>query len=181
MESIPPSVWFPVVTLVAGIFLKAIFDAWSENRKARFDKEVRAERRKEIILLQRIDLQRKALGDLQVALAEMVRSTSVIQTHDTKMYRENGEWGASPTPEGVSENSMKNFRAVTLMKVRVSDESVRSLSGQLSALCTKVTLSRTEYESEEAWQAAAVFYSDINEKIGEALRALESEEQALLS
>ncbi|MCU7217550.1 hypothetical protein [Pseudomonas sp. VE 196-7] len=180
MEAFSPSVWFPVVTLVVGVLLKAVFDAWTENRKSALDKMLRVEKRKEIILMQRIDLQRKALGDLQVALSDLIRSTNLIHLHDAKMYREGSEWGVESTPDGLGETIRNNFRSVTLTRVRVSDEGVRKLAGDLSALCTQVTLSRTEDQADEAMRSSSVLYSSINEKIGEALRSLEHEEQALL-
>ena len=180
MEAFSPSVWFPVVTLVVGALLKAVFDAWTENRKSALDKMLRVEKRKEIILMQRIDLQRKALGDLQVALSDLTRSTNLVYMHDAKMYREGVAWGEESTPDGLGETARNNFRAVTLTKVRVSDEVVRKLAGDLSALCTQVTLARTENEADEAMRSSSILYSSINEKIGEALRSLEHEEQALL-
>ncbi|HFF2340129.1 TPA: hypothetical protein ACGBI7_000941, partial [Pseudomonas aeruginosa] len=61
MDSISPNTWFPVATLVTGILLKALFDALSERRKASIEREARLERRKEMILLQRIEQQRKYL------------------------------------------------------------------------------------------------------------------------
>ena len=180
MEAITPSVWFPVVTLVVGVFLKALFDSWTENRKVAFDRESRVEKRKEIILLQRVDLQRKALGELQVALSDLMRSVGRIQKHDARIYRETGIWGDEAAPESIGDVARDNFRSVTLVRVRVSDEDVRVSVSELSSLCSEVTLSDTERQSQIAWNAATVLYATINEKIGEALRALEREEQALL-
>lgn len=181
MEAISPSVWFPVVTLVIGLLLKAVFDAWTENRRASFDRESRVEKRKEVILLQRMDLQRKALGELQVAIADMVRTTSQIQGHDVAVYRETKEWGRNLSPEGVSEAARANFRSVSLMKVRVSDEDVRRMTTELSSLCAQITLARSEEESDRDLHAAGILYHATNERIGDVLRALEHQEQALLS
>jgi hypothetical protein len=181
MEAISPSVWFPVVTLVIGLLLKAVFDSWTENRRASFDRESRIEKRKEVILLQRMDLQRKALGDLQVAIADMMRSTSLIQGHDVAVYRETKEWGRNMSPDGVSEAARANFRSVSLMRVRVSDEDVRNMTGELSTLCTQVTRARSEEDSDRSLHLAAILYNSTNERIGEVLRALEHQEQAFLS
>jgi len=181
MEAISPSTWFPVVTLVIGVLLKAVFDSWTENRKARFDRESRVEKRKEVILLQRIDLQRKALGDLQESIADMMRSTGQIHNHDLAVYRETKEWGRNLSPDGVSEAARVNFRSVSLMRVRISDEDVRRMTGELSSLCTQVTLARSEDDSDRAIHAASTLYHATNERIGEVLRALEHQEQAFLS
>jgi hypothetical protein len=181
MEAISPSVWFPVVTLVVGLLLKAMFDSWTENRKAGFDRESRIEKRKEILLLQRIDLQRKALGELQEAIADMMRSTSLIQMSDVVAFRQTGEWGKAFSPEGVSESARENFRKVSLLRVRVSDENVRSMASKLSSLCTAVTLAKSEEHSDNEWSIASALYGATNDKIGEVLRSLEHQEQALLS
>lgn len=181
MEAISPSVWFPVVTLVVGLLLKAFFDSWTENRRASFDKESRIEKRKEVLLLQRIDLQRKALGELQVAIADMMRSTSLIQMADLAAYKKTGEWGAVSAPDGVAEAARGNFRAVSLMKVRVSDEAVRGMVSKLSSLCVNVSLAKAEEDADADWIAASVLYVASNDKIGEVLRSLEHQEQALLS
>ncbi|MDD0985790.1 hypothetical protein [Pseudomonas shahriarae] len=180
MEAISPSVWFPVVTLVIGVFLKALFDAWSENRKAGFEKQARVEKRKEIIFLQRIDLQRKALGDIQIALSDLMRCTTVMYLAESKMYHESGEWGAGELASDVCDQSRSAFRQVTLAKVRVRDEHVRDMAERISKLCSQVSFSESRDDSEDALIAAGRIYDEFNEKVGESLRALEDEEQALL-
>ena len=180
MEVVSPTVWFPVVTLVIGVLLKAVFDALTENRKAIIDKASRVEKRKEIILLQRIDSQRKALGDLQIAVADLVRSTNLLQMHDIQSHRITDTWGEVEAPAELDELSRTNFRAVTLMKVRVSDEKVRQAANDLTARCSKMAFTKTKEDAHQVMVSVAVLYSEINETIGESLRALEQDEQALL-
>lgn len=180
MEAISPTVWFPVVTLVVGLLLKAVFDALTENRKAAVDKASRVEKRKEIILLQRIDSQRKALGDLQIAIADMVRSTNLLQMHDIENHKKTGTWGEVEAPADLDELSRSNFRAVTLMKVRVCDEKVRQSANDLTARCSKMVFTKTKEDAHQVMVSVAILYSEINETIGESLRALEQDEQALL-
>lgn len=181
MEAISPTIWFPVVTLVVGVFLKAIFDAWTENRKVAFDRESRLEKRKEIILLQRIDLQRKVLCDLQLALSDLMRTTNQMQKHAIQQHHETGLWWKTEPPEDLAERSRNNFRSVTLMKVRVSDEEVRELTSQLSLSCASIKYTDTNEEAVKTFDSSTVLYSEINEKIGRALRSLEHDEQALLT
>ena len=180
MDAISPSVWFPVVTLVIGVLLKALFDAWTENRRSALDKLLRVEKRKEIILLQRIDLQRKALGDLQIALTDMMRGTAVTHLADVKSLGQTGEWGAIQ-PSDVGDASRAAFREVTIMKVRVRDERVRSLVDEIASLCSAVGYAQTFEEAEEAFFLAGSLYTGVNEAIGESLRALENDEQALFA
>lgn len=180
MEAVSPSIWFPVVTLVVGVFLKALFDSFAEKRRAAFDRESRIEKRKELILMQRIDLQRKALGDVQVAVVDLMRYTAQISLADIKAFRSSGKWRHEPLGDDLNEKSRSAFRQVTLTKVRVRDEHVRGIVGSVSGLCADVTLARSSNESENIIQAAGQLFQELNEKIGEALRALEDEEQALL-
>lgn len=181
MEGFSPSIWFPVVTLVIGVFLKAFFDSWTEERRAGFDRESRVEKRKEIILMQRIDLQRKALGDIQVAISDLMRCTTVLHFAECKLWEETGSWRAGDLPGDVNNLSRTAFRQVTLARVRVRDEHVRSMAEQVSKLCSQVSFSASAEASENAVLSAGSLFNLFNEKVGESLRALEDEEQALLT
>lgn len=180
MEGISPSVWFPVVTLVIGAFLKAVFDSWTEKRRAGFDRESRVEKRKEVILMQRIDLQRKALGEIQIAISDLMRCTTVLHLADCKLWEDTGAWKGGYLPDDVSELSRATFRQVTLAKVRVRDEHVRNMAEQVSKLCSQASFAQSHEASENAVFSAGSLYNIFNEKVGESLRALEDEEQALL-
>lgn len=180
MEAISPSVWFPVVTLVVGVFLKAVFDALTENRKSAVDKMLRVEKRKEVILMQRIDLQRKALGDIQIAISDLMRSTTVLHLAECKMFHETGNWGEGEVSQDVNDLSRSAFRQVTLTKVRVRDEHVRDLAERLSKLCSQASYAISRSAAEDAVIDAGSLFNEFNEKVGESLRALEDEEQALL-
>jgi Arc/MetJ-type ribon-helix-helix transcriptional regulator len=180
VEGISSSVWFPVVTLVIGVFLKAFFDSLTEKRRARFDSESRIEKRKEMILMQRIDLQRKALGDIQNAVSEVVRSAVVKHLARCKMHQETGAWGEGGLSDDVRERSRTAFLQATQAKVRVRDEHVRGMVEKLSKLCTQASFAISKSASEEAVHAAGSLFNEFNEKVGEALRALEDDEQALL-
>ncbi|MGE8149808.1 hypothetical protein ACQKP5_00965 [Pseudomonas vancouverensis] len=180
MEGISPSVWFPVVTLVIGAFLKAVFDSWTEKRRAGFDRESRVEKRKEIILMQRIDLQRKALGDIQIAISDLMRCTTVLHLAECKLWDKAGSWKSGDLLGDVNDLSRAAFRQVTLAKVRVRDEHVRDMAERVSQLCSQASFAQSLDESEDAVLSAGSLYNVFNEKVGESLRALEDEEQALL-
>lgn len=180
MEGIGPSVWFPVVTLVIGALLKAVFDSWTEKRRAGFDRESRVEKRKEVILMQRIDLQRKALGDIQIAISDLMRCTTVLHLAECKLWSDTGSWGGGDVPVDVNDQSRAAFRQVTLARVRVRDEHVRDMAERVSKLCSQVSFADSVDASEDAVLSAGSLYNIFNEKVGESLRALEDEEQALL-
>lgn len=180
MGELSPSVWFPVVTLIVGVLLKAIFDVLTESRKAAVDKAVRVEKRKEQLLMQRIESQRKILGDLQVAIAKLVRCASIGHTNDAEAYHETGEWAKGVLSDELNEDSRAAFRDVTMLKVRVSNDGLRALVSELSLLCSKIPFAKTLDASEHMLFAAGEKFTQVNELIGESLRALESDEQALL-
>ncbi|PTC16971.1 hypothetical protein C0J26_23780 [Pseudomonas baetica] len=179
MEVVNVSVWIPIITLVVGIFLKGVFDAWMENKKTNFERESRMEKRKEIILLQRIESQRKALGELQVALADLMRSTTKLHRYDLKQHKEQGYWDRESAPEELTEKSRDNFRAVTLIKVRIGSGKLRDLTSKLTLLCAGLPHTDSPEVAAENYDASTILYSKLNKKIGKALIALEREEQAL--
>ncbi len=179
MEVVNVSVWIPIITLVVGIFLKGVFDAWMDNKKTNFERESRVERRKEILLLQRIDLQRKALGELQVAIADLMRSTTKLHRFDLKQHEEQGFWDRESAPEELTEKSRDNFRAVTLIKVRISSGKLRDATSQLTLLCAGLPHTDSPEIAKANFDTSTILYSKLNKKIGKALISLEREEQAL--
>lgn len=180
MEQLSPTVWFPVVTLVVGVMLKAVFDALTEGRKAAVEKAVRVEKRKEAILMQRIESQRKALSDLQAAVSILVRCASLGHIADSEVFHKSGVWGRGMLPEDLNEQTRAAFREVSLVKVRVSDGSVRAAVDELSGLCSRIPFASSFAESESMVFDAGDRFVTVNEMIGERLRALEGDEQALL-
>ncbi len=181
MDGLTPTVWFPVVTLIGGALLKAAFDALTENRKAEIDKAVRIEKRKEMLLMQRIDLQRKALGDLQFAISDLMRCAAQINIADAESLRASGNWGEAALPAELNEKFRATSREVTLIKVRVREERVRNMVSDISSACSGVTLATTSAESERQLRTAAQLFQEFNEKVGETLRALEDEELAIFA
>lgn len=181
MDELSPSVWFPVVTLVAGALLKALFDVLTENRKVSTEKEIRLEKRKEAILMQRIASQRKTLEELQAAVSNLVRCASLGHMTDAAAFHKTGAWAKGLLPEELNEKTRAAFREVALLKVRVHDAEVRLLVSELSSLCSSVTFALSFEDSEQTIFAASNLFVKVNELIGEELRSLEGNEQALLN
>lgn len=180
MNELSPSVWFPVVTLVVGALLKGGFDFVTEGRKVAAEKAIRLEKRKEAILMQRIESQRKTLGELQAALSDLVRYASLGHLSDAKVFRETGVWGRGVLSEQLTEETRATFREVSLLRVRVHDERLRVIVADLSSLCSRIPIAISFEDSQRAVLDAGNLFVDANELIGEALRALEKDEQALL-
>lgn len=180
MDGLTPEVWFPVVTLIVGVLLKALFDALTDSRKAAVEKEVRLEKRKEAILMQRIESQRKTLEELQAAVSNLVRCASLGHINDAEAFHKTGAWAKGLLPEELNEKTRAAFREVALLKVRAHDPQLRHLVSELSSLCSRVPFALSFDDSEQTVFAAGSLFTDVNEAIGRALRSLEGEEQALL-
>ncbi|CDO80035.1 hypothetical protein [Pseudomonas aeruginosa] len=181
MDSISPNTWFPVATLVTGILLKALFDALSERRKASIEREARLERRKEMILLQRIEQQRKYLEALQETAADLARCCGLVNLQDYISSRKSEPWGQARLEESLDEKFRICQRQMTLYSVRVQAEEVREKADAFSSLATEVSQANSENESNQKLYEVSIAFEDLNAVIGVSLRTLESDEQALLN
>lgn len=180
MDGLTPSIWFPVVTLIAGLVLKAVFDWLGEGRKDAAERRIRVEKRKEALLMQRIESQRKLLPELQEAISELMRCTGRVNLFDIQSYRGSGEWGKALLPPELNETSREAFRSVTLYSVRVQHDELRKAISDLSSTCTEITLALSEQQSNGLLADASFKYSAVNELIGVALRALDATENAVI-
>lgn len=180
MGGLTSSTWFPVVTLVAGLALKALFDWLSESRKDAIERRIRVEKRKETLLMQRIESQRKLLPELQEAISELMRCAGRVNLSDIESYRNCGEWGKALLPSDLNEASRDAFRSVTLYSVRVQSGELRDLVSGLSSICTQITLASSERESNNLLSDASFKYVAVNELIGASLRGLDAEENAII-
>lgn len=179
MESFTPNIWFPVVTLVAGVVLKAIFDLFNERRQEQRERRARFEKRQEIFLMQKIDAQRVLLPLLQESLVELMRATAILHSEDVKLAR-TGEWKKGYVPDEVSEAVMLAFRKVGLYRVRVHDDELRDEILHLTALCSNAGDAGSYEEANQLLYRAGVMYSNVNERLGQAIRSLDAQEQAII-
>lgn len=180
MEPINPAVWFPVVTLIAGAFLKATFDLFNERRQEEREKRVRIEGRKETIQLRRNENQRKLLLEMQEAAAKLMRAVARHYLEDVTNHRIHGTWAKEPISEEVSNGARDAFLQVNLLRVRLLDEELRARTTHLSSLCSGVTMASSEHESERKWMDTAELFDQFNERLGEVLRFCDSHELAYL-
>lgn len=180
MGEFTPNVWFPVVTLVAGALLKAIFDLFNENRQEAREKRVRLEKRQETFLMQRIETQRVLLPQLQEALVELMRSSTLLNLEENLNARRVGEWGKEQVSDEIAERSLAAFRQVGLFRVRVHDDALREEVTNLTALCSDAIHTRNHHTAEARLREAGVLFADVNERLGEVYRSLDTQEQAYL-
>ena len=176
---IPSNVWFPVVTLVTGILLKGLFDIFSDRRIARRDSDARREQRLDNIRLRRAEVQREALLELQSFSMKLGRATAQIHFHDITTYRTSGSWRGEFIPEAIDLGALEGQAGMSTWRVRIRDADVRRLAETVSETCTRVALAQDEAASNHALQLALSLNSELQERIGEVLRNLESEEDQI--
>lgn len=180
MESLTPVVWFPVVTLVLGLVLKAVFDFLNERRAEERERKIRVEKRKELIQQQRLDNQRRLLIEIQEVLAKLMRAVARQHLEEVSNYRSTGEWAKEMISEEVSVSTMEAFRQANLLRVRLLDDDLRQQVADLTSLCSRVTMAKSERDSELEWMNSGIFFDHVNERLGELLRGYEKSELAHL-
>ncbi|GJN50830.1 hypothetical protein [Pseudomonas tohonis] len=180
MDGVSVSTLLPVLTLVLGLVLKAGLDAITERRRAEVERDIRLERRKETLLLRRIDQQRKCLEELQEIHADLIRSAAQLNQADEEAARKGLRWGASGDPDGISEVFRVCQRKALILRERVESDIIRKKSSEFSAAVSDVALATSSEQAEGLMISAGLAFSVVNASVGEAIRALESDSQALI-
>jgi hypothetical protein len=178
---IPPETWFPVVTLIIGAVLKAVFDMMTDRRTALRDREARRDQRRDALRLKRVEFQRATLLELQEAISQLARFAGQAQHHDLLAYRGSGAWQKQPLTEEVNQGFLSAQTSVGRLRVRVRDPRVRQLAERLSTECTNVVLSTNEGASEHALRDVMSALADLQEQIGAILRNLDDDEDRTAS
>jgi len=176
MPGISVAVWFPVVTLAAGYALKYLGDWVLDRRTSTREREARAADRSERLLDRRRKFQRKTLLELQEVLMMCARAAMVIHHQDQMAFRDTGRWQKQLTTNDASETFRAEQARLTILTVRVHDQSIRHLANQFKAHCVDTNMSESKESSQhEALEMSATF-DVLNEKIGDSLRKLDDDE-----
>jgi hypothetical protein len=178
---IPPETWFPVVTLIIGAVLKAVFDMMTDRRTARREREARQDQRRDALRLKRVEFQRATLLELQKAISQLARFTGQAQHQDLLAYRGSGAGRKQLLTEEVNQGFLSAQTSVGRLRVRVRDQRVRQLAELLSTACTNVVLSTNEAASEHALRQVTSALTDLQEQIGAILRNLDDDEDRIAS
>lgn len=182
MESagVPPSVWFPVVSVVAGFLCKALLDHLADKRRAEAEATARREARIEAARLRRIGFQRGVLIELQETLEVLGRCVTRANIEDVRAYRGSGKWGKNFLEGTLDEDLRKAQSKVLLLATRVDDPEVRGEAEAFRTGVTRVLLARSEDESEAAMSRLINASAPLHEKVGAAVRKLDQDEYMLL-
>ena len=168
--------WFPVVTLLAGFFTKALFD-WLDHRRTRErERSAREAARHEQLLERRMAFQRQTLLDLQEAVLRLQRSTGAMNVEDVMAHRDTGKWQKQLYTDGLSDAFMEQQRQTTMLAVRVRDDSVREMVEALKRGCSAMAFARTENDNELTMTEMMALGDRLNQRIGELLRQMDDEE-----
>jgi hypothetical protein len=176
---ISPTIWFPVVTLIIGAVLKAIFDALTDRRAARREREARQEQRRDAFHLRLIEFQRSTLLELQEVASQLARFTGQAQHQDEMAYRASGTWGKQPLTDEVDQGFLKAQTDINRLRVRVRDPNIRQLAQQFFEACVEVSISKTKADSERAFHQVSTTLIELHEHIGATLSNLDSDEDQI--
>jgi hypothetical protein len=173
---IEPQTWFPVVTLVVGIAIKAISDALSESRAFLRNKETLLEERRETARAAHAEFQRTTLLDLQDECQKLARSTALVNHEDVMMYRRTSQWQKTLLSENANEGSRQAFANILKLRVRVADEGIRQCAKDFTSACASVANATSDSMSNKESNRASRLQEDLFEKIGIALRQIHDEQ-----
>ncbi|MBL6946981.1 MAG: hypothetical protein ISR47_10105 [Rhodospirillales bacterium] len=176
---IPSQTWFPVVTLIIGLALKAIFDALTDRRTFRREREARKEQRLDTIRQTRVEFQRATLLELQNTVSQLARFIGQTHHQDTMAYLESGVWQKQLLTEEVNIGILHANTSLRELRVRVRDEDVRRISKDFSSKCTSVALSPNETDAKNAFSRLTVIADELSERVGVVLRSLDDDEDKI--
>lgn len=162
--------WFPVLTLVLGAVLKGLGDVVIEGRKARAEREARAEERKDAAAARWAQFQREALLELQDAAQALARATGRAHHDDTMAYRHTGVWGKNKVSPEANDGALDGHTKLAKFLVRVDDEEVRRLARDLSTACASHAISKSEADAQHVMGQGIELSAQLHERIGELLR-----------
>jgi hypothetical protein len=172
--------WFPVVTLIIGVVLKAGFDALADRRAAAREREARLEQRLNTVRVRRADFQRSTLLELQESISSLMRYTGQSNHEDVVAYRKTGVWKKQYLTDEVDEGFRASQVNVSRLRVRVRDENIRELVELFSQACVNSVLADSELAAQSEMLHMASVLAQAHERIGFVLRSLDDDEDKVL-
>lgn len=177
---VKPETWFPVITLIFGAVSKGIGDLFADKRKTKAEKEARHEQRLDVVQLRRVEFQRSTLLDLQNAMQKLARATGKASHDDLIAFRKTGEWGKNSVSEEANIGALEGHASINILRVRVSDDHIRAIADKFSSACSRHVYCKSEAESDACMKDMFAYMTELNNKIGEALRNLDKLEDKAL-
>jgi len=181
MFGISPQVWFPIVTLIAGAILKAVFDAINDARLANRERQARKEQRTDSIREGRVNFQRSTLLELQDVAVQVARFTAQSNFQDILAYKKTGVWKRQPLSDDVNEGYRKAQVQLKLLRVRIRDAELRRFADDLSKSCAWAVLAADEPSANAQLLSMSSHLDGLQERAGQVLRSLDEDEDKLLA
>ncbi|MGD1027123.1 hypothetical protein [Candidatus Binatus soli] len=168
--------WFlPIATLLLGYIAKSVTDGIDSRRASKREQIVREESRRDHLFERRTDFQRQTLLDLQEATMQLMRATAAINHEDVMAFRKTGKWGMQLVGDELSEAHRLANARVTILRVRVRDQTVRDFVGDVQANGSSLVICRSEQESTRLMGTLFGAFDNLNGRIGELLRHIDDE------
>jgi hypothetical protein len=118
------------------------------------------------------DFQRNNLLELQEALSTSMRLIGRAHLEDVKSFRKNEDDNRSSLlSEDLNQDLMASSRALAILTVRVSDESLRESLRALRSEMNNVLMAKNEVESSSALQRCSSDFEKTMENLGVVLRS----------
>jgi hypothetical protein len=105
---------------------------------------------------------------------DLMRKTVQMHHQDVLAYKSTGKWQNVLFGEDLSEGARLATARVTLLSVRVYDDSVRELVEKIKICAFKVTSCASQEDSLSAYINMSDTFEKLNQRIGELLRTLDS-------
>ena len=173
--------WFPVFMLLLGSAITVFIGAIENRRTLKRDREAREDARRDKLLEYRNEFQRDSLVQLQEAMFELGRATTLIHMHNKRSYAKTGEWHQQMYPEEINERERAAHGRTAMLVVRVRDDKVRELVQEFKDIAIQATMSsESKEEADRRMRQLQKKHVEMNQRIGELLRTLHDEETKML-
>lgn len=161
--------WFPVITLVIGYALNWLTDLFKDLRTDKREEKIRETVRQD----KRSNFQHQTLLELQEAIMDLTRKTSQMHFQDVMRYKHTGKWQKQLFEEELSEGFRLVTAQITMLSVRIRDDSVRQLANDIKRYAINAISSNSQEDSQHAMSKMSDCFEKLNNQVGELLRALE--------
>lgn len=173
---VPQDAWFPVCTLLLGAIGKGLGDVLGDRRRDRREAQARKEARLDVQRARHAEFQRETLLQLQEAIYDLGRLAGRVNFADVIAEHELGTWGKKDLPAEVNDGFLLATVKTQKFRVRAASADIREMGAQFVNACTQVSMARARADSDNALKAAMSIFEKLNERIGDALSALDVEE-----
>lgn len=168
-----------LLAALGGYVTRLVTESLHDRRAEKREREAREASRRQLLFERRAAFQRETLLNLQDALMELSRAAGGTHHLDAMEFRKSGKWGKRLLPADLDEVFRHaTVKTLTLM-VRVHDDRVREMVRKFREQASNVGLCRNEKESEKCLTEVARLLDPLNERIGEALRKLDEDDEAV--